>query len=110
MIDTVKAAPAMVLSPRAGLLLTKIADTPDLETALWKVLHDYTTLKIQQLAQQIKAFEQKWGMSFEEFSQRCEEGTLGQDPYAYEVESDFWEWEKAMTLLAHYEALQARWM
>jgi hypothetical protein len=49
-------------------------------------------------------------MQFEEFAERCEAQTLGQDPYAYEVESNFWEWEKATTLLQYYEALQARWM
>ena len=107
MNDTI---PTMTLSPQAGLLLTKITDTPDLETALWRVLHDYTGLKTQQLKQQIEAFELKWGMTYEEFSQRCERGTLGQDPYAYDVESDFWDWEKTVTLLDHYEALQARWM
>ena len=31
----------MAISPRAGLLLTKIAETPDLETALWKVLSQH---------------------------------------------------------------------
>jgi hypothetical protein len=49
-------------------------------------------------------------MTFEEFSQRCQDGSLGRDPYAYEVESDFWDWEKATTLLQHYEVLQKRWM
>ncbi len=102
--------PTMTLSPQAGLLLTKLTDTPDLETALWRVLHDYTGLKTQQLKQQIKAFELKRGMTFEEFSRQCERGTLKQDSYAYDVESDFWDWEKAVTLLSHYEALQARWM
>lgn len=104
------ATPAMTLSPQAGLLLTKITDTPDLETALWRVLHDYTGLKIQQLRQQIEALELKWGMTFDEFSQRCESETLDQDSYAYDVESDFWDWEKAVTLLRHYETLRARWM
>jgi len=44
-------------------------------------------------------------MSFEEFSRRCKEGTLGVDPYSWEVERDFWEWERAETLLKHYETL-----
>lgn len=109
MIDSVL---TVTLSPQAGLLLTKITNTPDLETALCKVLHDYTSLKIQQLAQQIEAFERKWGMTFEEFSQRSASDTLGEDPYAYDVESDFWDWEKAVTLLNlnHYKALQVRWL
>lgn len=104
------ATPTMTLSPQAGLLLTQITDTPDLETALWRVLHDYTGLKTQQLRQQIRTLELKWGMTFDEFSQRSESGNLDQDPYAYDVESDFWDWEKAITLLGHYETLQSRWM
>ena len=100
----------MAISPRAGVLLTKMTETPDLETALWKMLSEYTDLKTKVLRQQIEAFESKWGGTFEEFSERCQSGTLGQDPYAYEVESDFWDWEKAETLLQHYGALQIRWM
>jgi len=67
-------------------------------------------IEIAFLMQQIEAFESKWEGTFEEFSERCQAGTLGQDPYAYEVESDFWDWEKAETLLQHYGALQIRWM
>jgi hypothetical protein len=98
----------ITVSPRVGVLLTQITETPDLETALWKVLSDHIDLKTRILRQRIEAFESKWGMTFEEFSARGEAETLGQDSYAYEVESDFWEWEEAETLLRHYEALQFR--
>jgi len=97
------------MSPRIGALLTQITETPDLETALWKVLSEYIDLKMRLLTQRIEEFEAKWGMTFEEFSERCEAEMLDQDAYAYEVESDSWEWEKAETLLHHYEALQAQW-
>jgi hypothetical protein len=104
-------APTTVtLSPRIGALLSQITETPDLETALLKVLIEYVDLKIDLLKRRIQAFESKWGMTFEEFSTRCEEDTLDRDAYAYDVESDFWEWEKAETLLHHYQDLQARWM
>lgn len=102
--------PTMTVSPQAGLFLTKIADTPDFETALWKVLHEYVDLKLKQIRQEINVLELKWGMTFPEFSQRCEDGSLEDDPYAYAVEKDFWDWEKFVTLRDHYEALQARWM
>jgi len=46
-------------------------------------------------------------MTFTEFAERCEAGTLDEDPYSYDVESDYWEWEAAETLLQHYESLQA---
>lgn len=100
----------MTISSRVGMLLTKMVETPDLETALWKVLSDYTDLKTKMLKQQIEAFESKWERTFEEFSESCQDGTLEIDPYAYEVESDFWEWEKAETLLQHYKMLKIQWM
>jgi hypothetical protein len=100
----------IAVSPRIGALLTQVTETPDLETALWKVLFDYIGLKLGLLRQCVRAFESKWEMTFEEFSERCDAETLDQDAYAYDVESDFWEWEKAETLLQHYETLRSRWM
>jgi len=100
----------VTLSPRLGELLTKATQTPDIEAALWKVLSEYLDLKSDKLSEQIAEFEQKWGMSFEEFSRRCKERELEKDAYSYEVEKDFWEWEKALTLRRHYEALRSRWM
>jgi len=96
------------VSPRVGALLTRITETPDLDTALWKMLGEYVDLKSQMVRQQIQTFEKKWEMSFAEFAQRVETETLGQDPYAYEVESDYWEWEAAETLLEHYVNLRPR--
>ena len=97
---------AIRISPRAGNLLTRVAETPDLEAALWKVLSDYIELKIQSLREEIQAFETKWDMSFVELSEKCADGTLDSDPYSYDVESDFWAWERAETLLQHYETLR----
>lgn len=105
-----RASPTVTVSPRVGVLLTQVTETPDLEMALWKILSEYIDIKITLLRQRIQTFESKWGMSFENFLECFEAGTLDQDSYGYEVESDFWEWEKAETLLQHYEDLQARWM
>jgi hypothetical protein len=105
-----KTGSGMTVSPRVGVLLTQVAETADLDTALLKVLSEYIELKVNLLQDRIQAFESKWGMTFEEFSLRCEKGTLDRDAFGYEVESDFWEWEKAGTLLQHYETLQAQWM
>jgi hypothetical protein len=100
----------ITLSPRMGAFLTQVTETADLKTALLKVLSEYVELKADLVKQRIRALEEKWGMSFSEFSDRCETGTLGQNAYDYEVESDFWEWEQAETLLRHYEDLQRQWM
>lgn len=100
----------VTLPPGVGAFLTQVTEMPDLEMALWKVLSEYINLKIGLIKQRIRVFESKWEMSFEEFSERCEAETLSQDTFAYKVESDFWEWERAETLLQHYEGLQTRWM
>ena len=77
---------------------------------MWKVLSEYLDLKFDKLSERIAEFEQKWGMSFEAFSNRCKEKGLEEDIYSYKVEKDFWEWEKVVTLRRHYEALRSTWM
>lgn len=95
------------LSPKLSELLTRATRTPDLETALWKVLSEYIDLKLAALHEADAQLEKKWNMSFEEFSRRSKEGTLGRDQYSWEVEQDYWTWEETTTLLKHYEALKA---
>ena len=53
-----------------------------------------------ELLRRTDGFESKWAMTFAEFAEACKLNTLGQDSYSYEVESDYWEWEEAVTLLA----------
>ena len=95
----------LTISPCMGNLLVRMADTSNLETALWKVLGDYISLKTHALRQEIAAFEAKWQMPFTEFAQKFGDGDLSVDAYEYHVESDFWAWEQAETLLEHYEGL-----
>jgi hypothetical protein len=97
----------VAISPRLGELLTRATQTPDLGTALWKVVSEYVDMKIASLSETIAQYERKWNMPFDEFSRRCQDGTLGQDAYAWNTEQDFWAWEQAVTLLKHYEASRA---
>ena len=108
--DTVQTVPIVSMSPQLGALLTGLTEIPDVRMALWKVLSEYLELKSRALEERVVAFSAKWGMSFEEFSRKCAEGTLAEDAYSYEVEKDFWEWEQAVTLQRHYEALRLEWM
>jgi hypothetical protein len=101
---------AHTLTPRVGLLLTQVTETPDYERALWKLLFDYLDLKIQALSTECQVFEQKWDMTFAEFQQRMALNTLNEDAYSFEVEQAFWQWEKAETLRQYYEGLRAQWM
>jgi hypothetical protein len=107
---TFNGEPVLSVSPRVSVLLTRIAETPDLETALWKVLIEFFDLKVQSLQGQIRGFEAKWEMTFDEFAERFAQEKLSIDSYAYEAESDFWAWEKAETLLRYYQEMQEQWM
>ena len=108
--SNVRTVPIVSMSPQLGALLTGLTEIPDVRMALWKVLSEYLELKCRALGERAVAFETKWNMSFEEFSRKCAEGTLAEDPYSYEVEKDFWEWEQAVTLQRHYESLRLQWM
>lgn len=41
-IETAERTPAVSIPPQAGRLLTKLTQTTDMETALWKMMADYT--------------------------------------------------------------------
>lgn len=43
-------------------------------------------------------------MEFSTFKRRLAEDDLPEDAYSYDVEQDFWKWEEAETLKAHYRA------
>ena len=98
------------VSPRIGVVLSEVTETPNLETAMWWILTEYVDLKTRELREQARTFEVRWGMTFVEFAERVKTDQLGQDAFSYEVESAYWEWEEAETLLKHYEGVRVRWM
>jgi len=99
----------IAVSPKLGEFLTQATQTPDLETALWRVVSEYLSMKNEAINREIGGFEAKWQMSFVEFVRACRDDTLGRDIYSYDVEKDYLAWERAMTLKRHYETLGAQW-
>ena len=97
------------LSPDVGAQLLKATRSRDLDEAFEKVLTEYLELKVGALRQTTDRLEEKWGMSFSEFKRRLGEDDLPDGAYTQEVEEDFWEWEEAETLKAHYEQVQKEW-
>lgn len=95
----------IAVSPKLGEFLTKVTQTPDLETAFWRVFNEYVAMKMAALREANNEYERKWGLTFDEFTRRCQEDTLKEDAYSWNVEQDFWGWEQTVTLLRHYESL-----
>ncbi len=93
------------VSPKLGEFLTKVTQTPDLETAFWRIFNEYVEMKLAALRDSNENYERKWGMTFDEFARKSKDGALKEDAYSWNVEQDFWGWEQTVTLLNHYESL-----
>lgn len=99
-----------VMSAKLSEALVKATYANDLNEAFNRVFTDYLNLKLNQLEQTIDGFRAKWKMSFDEFKTGVKENTLGENPYSFETENDFWQWEEAETLKDHYSTIQNQWM
>ena len=89
-------------------VLRQLTGETAVEAALPIALKDLLRYKKEVLQKKISAFEKKYGFSFDEFEQACLDGRI-ENPYAYEIENDNWEWESALTELKDIEEL-AEWL
>ena len=49
-------------------------------------------------------------MQFDKFKEKSSKGEIDQDIFSYDVERDFWDWERADTLKKHYESMRTQWI
>lgn len=73
-------------------ILTELTGEQRFEIALNLATKDLIRLKLQETEQQIKNFEQRYGMPFDKFQQAWENDQIA-NKYSYKVEKDYWEWE-----------------
>ncbi len=78
------------------------------DAALPIVVKDLLRYKKEALKSKIASFENKYGMSLDEFEQACLDGRI-KDPFSYEVESDNWDWDSAVAELKDTEELE-QWL
>lgn len=98
-----------LMSPRLSEILVKTTHSKDIDDALRRVLSEYLEFKLRELEVRCAALKEKWHMPFDEFELRFRAGTLVEDSYSFDVESEFWEWEEAETLRRHYEEMKDQW-
>jgi hypothetical protein len=83
----------MTTIPKVALrALTELTGEPRLDVALLLTLQDAVEYRLEKISAAIKTYEEKYGMSFDEF-QSCgqEEGIPNQ--FSHEIESDYLEWD-----------------
>lgn len=87
----------MVIIPKSTHnILQRLTGQSRPDIALSLALKDLVRLRMGEAQAHIAEFEKKYGMTFPEFEEACENGKI-QDPFSYQVEKDDWEWEAAIT-------------
>jgi len=100
----------LAMSPKLVETLVKATYARSVEDPFDRVFSEFLDLKLNHLEQLIGEFRSKWGYSFEELKVRMQKGSIDIDPYSFEAENDFWQWEEAETLKEHYTSIKNQWM
>ena len=88
-------------------VLQALTHESNLELAIVMVLKELLQFKIQAGMKTIRKFEKKYRMSFSDFEQACQDGRI-EDPYSYEVESDDFDWDAAVTDCESFADMQKK--
>jgi hypothetical protein len=91
-----------VISKPIYQILTYMTHTSRIEIALPLAVRELVSLKLKETAREISGFEQRYGRDFKAFKTAWHQKQIP-DPYSYEVERDFREWESAVS---DYEQLR----
>jgi hypothetical protein len=101
-------ADTVVLPKGVHNILHKLTGQSRSDIALSLVIKEFVRLSKKEAHEQIAGFEKKYNMTFSEFEKACEDGRIS-DPYSYEVETDDFEWEAAITELKALEEI-SEWL
>lgn len=97
-------SPTVVSKPTHKVLKELTGEIrPDL--ALFLALKDLVRLRLEAADAKIAAFEEKYKTDFAHFKTDWEKGEIA-NPYSFDVEEDYWEWEAAITDKAKLENIQ----
>jgi hypothetical protein len=77
-------------------------------TALLDALAKHVERKTATLKAQVRTFESKWDMDFDEFASCVKAGRLAKFTASYDAQHDLNAWEQALSLLRHYQSLKVR--
>lgn len=86
----------LVLPKGTAQALRDLTGEPRPDVALLLVLRDALAYRLEQIETELRDFETKYGMAFEEYRQRWESEDRDDD-YRWEVERDYLEWEALVT-------------
>ena len=83
-----------VIEPRLVDLVAKLENTPDPNEGLQRLLHREIRRRLNRYNLTDRQLSEKYRMTFDEFQRQ---GIVKQEGYSFEVETDFCDWEMAIT-------------
>ena len=84
--------------------LLEITGEPRLEIAILDILKDAIEHRIEKIERELKRFEEKYHMAFNEFKGKFDREEIP-EPYSYDIEMDYLEWESLVSRLSKYKTL-----
>ena len=93
-----------VISKSIYKILTDLTGEARFEVALHLAMKELVRLKLKEVEEHMKQFEQRYQMEFSLFKQTWNEGRIA-NKHSYEVERDYWEWEAAVTNRARLQEI-----
>ena len=95
--------------PKVALrALTELTGEPRFEVALRMALRDAVEHRLEKIDAGIQEFEGRYGMSFEAFEAKAQEGAMP-DQFSYKVESDYLEWDGLVSRKRKLETIR-QWL
>jgi len=91
----------MTIATNITKALMDLTGEPRIELAIMDLLKDAIEHRIEKIEKEIKDYEKKYGMSFEEFKEKFDRGEIS-DSYSYDIEMDYLEWEGLISRLENY--------
>ena len=94
----------MTVSVNISKTLMDITGEPRTEIAILSILKDAIEHRTEKVEAEIKSFEKKYAMTFEDFRDKFQKEEIPES-YSYGVESDLLDWEGLVSRLAKYKSL-----
>lgn len=94
----------MPVATNISKTLLEITGEPRLEIAILDILRDAIEHRIERIERELKKFEEKYHTAFNEFKEKFDREEIS-EPYSYDIEMDYLEWEGVVSRLSRYKAL-----
>ncbi len=91
----------MTISTNIFKTLIDITGEPRTELAIIEIMKDAVEHRIEKIEAEIKKYEEKYEMSFEDFKDKFEKEEVP-DAYSHEVEMSYLEWEGLVSRYKKY--------